>query len=270
MSGKIHPSAVIDKTAELGENVIVGPNTVIDAGTVIGDGTIFDANVSVGKDVKIGKGNSFYANCVIGRPPQLLGLDSETKYGLLEIGDNNTIREMVTLHPSMYPDKKTIIGSDNLLMIGVHVGHDCVLEDKIVISNYSQISGHGKVGQGVWFSGMVLVHQFVTIGKWSYAAGLSGINHDVPPYVMISGHYPTEVRSINKRGLDRAGYNARQKKNIMAAFKKIYKSDEGVFNDRVNALAAEKDLDENVRFMVDSIKKSNEHRFGRHLEQFRD
>lgn len=270
MSGKIHPSAVIDKTAELGEGVIVGPNTVIDKGVVIGDGTILDANVSIGKDVKIGKGNSFYSNCVVGRPPQLLGLDPETKYGLLEIGDNNTIREMVTIHPSMYPDKKTVVGSDNLLMIGVHIGHDCLLENNIVISNYSQISGHGKVGEGVWFSGMVLVHQFVTIGKWSYAAGLSGINHDVPPYIMISGHYPPEIRSINKRGLDRAGYDAKQQKNIMRAFKKIYKSDEGVFVDRVKALAAEDGIDENVKCMVDSIIRSSQHRFGRYLEQYRD
>jgi UDP-N-acetylglucosamine acyltransferase len=269
MSSKIHPSAVIDAKAELGVDVIVGPNCVVDEGTVIGDGTILDANVTIGKDVVIGKGNSFFANSVIGRPPQLLGLNSDTKFGKLTIGDNNTIREMVTIHPSMYPDKTTSIGNANLLMIGMHIGHDCVLEDNIVMSNYTQLSGHCKVETGVWFAGVVLVHQFVTVGKWSYAAGLSGINHDVPPFVMISGHYPSEVRSINKRGLDRAGYDAAEQKNILKAFKRIYKSDEGVFSDRVNSLAAETDLDEGVRSMVDSIKRSNEHRFGRHLELFR-
>ena len=217
----------------------------------------------------IGKGNSFYANSVIGRPPQLLGLNSDTKYGKLVIGDNNTIREMVTIHPSMFPDKLTSIGSGNLLMIGMHIGHDCVLEDNIVMSNYTQLSGHCKIEEGVWFAGVVLVHQFVTVGKWSYAAGLSGINHDVAPFVMISGHYPPEVRSINRRGLDRAGYDAAEQKNILKAFKRIYKSDAGVFTDRVDALAAETDLDEGVRYMVDSIKRSNEHRFGRHLELFR-
>jgi len=266
---KIHPSAVIDAKAELGADVVVGPNCVIGEGTIVGDGTVFNANVTVGKNVVIGKGNFFYPNSVIGMAPQLLGLTPDTEYGKLVIGDGNTIREMVTIHPSMYPDKLTTIGDDNLLMIGMHIGHDCTLESNIIMSNYTQLSGHCKVEEGVWFSGMVLVHQFITIGKWSYAAGLSGINHDVPPYVMISGHYPPEVRSINKRGLDRAGYDDQQQKNILKAFKRIYKSDKGVFTDRVNALAAETDLDENVRYMVESIKRSNEHRFGRHLELYR-
>ena len=270
MSSKIHPSAVIDAKAELGEDVEIGANCVVGEGTVIGDGTILNANVTIGNDVVIGKGNWFYANSVIGGAPQLLGLKPGDEYGRLVIGDNNTIREMVTIHPSMYPDRNTTIGSDNLLMIGMHIGHDCELGSNIVMSNYTQLSGHCKVEDGVWFSGMVLVHQFVTIGKWCYAAGLSGINHDIPPFVMISGHYPPEVRSINKRGLDRAGLNGQQQKNILKAFKRLYKSDEGVFTDRVNALAAETDLDENVRCMVDSIKRSNEHRFGRHRELFRD
>jgi len=270
MSVKIHPSAVIDKTAELGKDVAVGPNCVIGSGTVIGDGSILDANVSVGDDVIIGKNNSFYANSVIGRPPQLLGLDPETKFGKLEIGDNNTVREMATLHPSMYPGKKTLIGNDNLLMIGVHIGHDCILNNRLVLSNYTQVSGHCKIEEGVWLSGVVLIHQFVTIGSWSYAAGMSGINHDVPPFVMVSGHYPPEVRSVNKRGLSRAGYSEEEQKNILDAFKKIYKNHDGVFIDRVNEIAARDDLDENVRHMVNSIKRSNEHRFGRHLELFRD
>lgn len=269
MSSKIHPSAVIDAKAELGVDVVVGPNCVVDEGTVIGDGTILDANVTIGKDVVIGKGNCFYANSVIGRAPQLLGLKPDGAFGKLVIGDNNTIREMVTIHPSMYPDKTTLIGNNNLIMIGVHIGHDCVIENNIIMSNYTQLSGHCKVEEGVWFAGVVLVHQFVTIGKWSYAAGLSGINHDVAPFVMISGHYPPSVRSINRRGLARAGYDEVQQKNILKAFKRIYKSDENVFSERVDALAAEIDLDENVRYMVDSIKRSNEHRFGRHLELFR-
>lgn len=269
MSSKIHPSAVIDAKAELGVDVVIGPNCVVEEGTVIGDGSVLNANVTVGKDVVIGKGNWFYANCVIGGAPQLLGLKPGDEYGKLVIGDNNTIREMVTIHPSMYPDKSTSIGNDNLLMIGMHIGHDCDLASNIVMSNYTQLSGHCKVEDGVWFSGMVLVHQFVTIGKWCYAAGLSGINHDIPPFVMVSGHYPPEVRSINKRGLERAGLNEEQQKNVLKAFKRLFKSDEGVFTDRVNSLAGEEGLDENVRYMVDSIKRSNEHRFGRHLELYR-
>ncbi len=270
MKAQVHPSAVIDKTVKLADDVVVGPNCVIDAGASIGAGTIFDANVVIGPNVKIGSGNQLYPNCVIGRPPQLLGLKPDRKIGRLVIGDNNVIREQVTIHPSIYPAESTKIGDDNMFMVGVHLGHDCVLEDKIVISNYSQISGHCKFGTGVWLSGMVAVHQFVTFGKWCYAAGFAGINHDVPPFVIVSGHYPPEIRSVNKRGLKRAGLTDEQQAKIVEAFKKIYRDDNGVLLERVKALAAEDGLDENVRAMVDAIIRSSEHRFGRYLEIFRD
>ncbi len=269
MSGSIHPNAVIDKSARLGKDVVVGPNAVIDEGAVIGNGCVIDANVVIGKDVKVGKNNHFYANCVIGRPPQLLGMGDDTNIGKLTIGNDNIIREQVTIHPSMHAEEASKIGNENLLMIGAHIGHDCILDDKIVISNYSQISGHCRIENGVWISGLVAVHQFVTFGMWCYAAGFAGINHDVPPFVIVSGHYPPEVRTINKRGLNRGGFNPEQQETITAAFKKIYRNHDGVFIDRVKEIAEEDGLDENVRHMVDSIIRSTEHRFGRHLEKFR-
>ena len=270
MDTNIHPSAVIDKTAQLADDVVVGPNCVIDSEAVIGAGTILDANVVIGPNVRIGSGNRLYSNCVIGRPPQLLGLDPEAQIGGLEIGDNNIIREQVTIHPSIHPGRSTKVGNENMLMIGVHIGHDCLLEDKIVISNYSRISGHCKLETGVWLSGMVAVHQFVTFGKWCYAAGFAGINHDVPPFVIVSGHYPPEVRSVNKRGLERAGFTDEQQAKITEAFKKIYRDDNGVLLERVKTLAAQDGLDENVLAMVGAIIRSSEHRFGRYLEIFRD
>jgi UDP-N-acetylglucosamine acyltransferase len=270
MDTNIHSSAVIDKTAQLADDVIVGPNCVVDSEAIIGTGTILDANVVIGPNVRIGSGNRLYSNCVIGRPPQLLGLDPEAQIGGLEIGDNNIIREQVTIHPSIHPGRSTKVGNENMLMIGVHIGHDCLLEDKIVISNYSQISGHCKLETGVWLSGMVAVHQFVTFGKWCYAAGFAGINHDVPPFVIVSGHYPPEVRSVNKRGLERAGLTQEQQAKITEAFKKIYRDDNGVLLERVKTLAAQDGLDENVLAMVGAIIRSSEHRFGRYLEIFRD
>ncbi len=238
----IHPSAIVDDTAQLDRDVIVGPNTVIDSRTSIGDGTVIGANVVIGKDVTIGNNNQLFANCVVGGRPQILGSDHNTPVGGLIIGDGNTIREQVTIHPSMYPEKFTKIGNDNLLMIGVHIGHDCILENRIVMSNYAQISGHCKIGEGVWFSGMVLLHQFVTIGRWCYAAGLAGINHDIPPFLTISGHYPPTVRGINKRGLVRAGMNDQQQKNIFNAYKKLYRNS-GALLDNAKTLDSEDGLD---------------------------
>ncbi len=121
------------------------------------------------------------------------------------IGDRNAIRENVTIHPSRHEGHVTRVGSDNLLMVGVHLGHDCVIEDKIVLSNYVQIGGHVKIETGAWFSGLAASHQFVTVGQWAYIAGLAGLNRDVPPFLIVSGHYPPRVRGVNKRGMARAG-----------------------------------------------------------------
>ena len=265
---KIHPTAVIESRAKLGKDVSVGPHCFIDEGAEIGDGCIFDANVVIGKNVKIGKKNIFYPGCVIGRNPQMLGATPDSVFGALEIGDENLIREYVTIHPSIYTDAATKIGNNNLIMVGSHIGHDCVVEDKAVISNNTQISGHCKLETGVWLSGTVQIHQFVTVGKWAYAAALSGLNHDVPPFVTVSGHYPPEVRLINERGMMRAGLNEQQQKAVEDAFKFLYKSKTPLL-ENAKALAAKGGLDENVQAMVDSLLRSSEHRFGRYLESLR-
>ena len=264
---QVHPSAVVHKDTRLAEGVIIGPNCVIESGVSIGADTVLDANVVVGRDVKIGRSNRFFANCVIGGRPQILGFGSDEKTGQIVIGDNNAFREQVTIHPSKYPDGATKIGDDNLLMIGVHIGHDCVLEDKIVMSNYSQLSGHCKIETGAWFSGMVLLHQFITMGKWCYVAGLAGINKDVPPFLIVSGHYPPRVRGVNKRGMERAGLSEQQQQKITEAYKKLYRQG-GTLLENVEALAQEDGLDENVRDMLEAITRSSEQRFGRYLEKF--
>ena len=265
---EIHPSAVVHKDAELADEVTVGPNCVIGGGVSIGAGTELGANVVIDGDVRIGQNNHFFANCVIGGIPQVLGLDSDSEVGGIIIGDGNTIREQVTIHPSICPGKFTKVGNDNLLMVGVHIGHDCTLEDKTVLSNYVQLSGHCRIETGVWFSGIVALHQFVTIGRWSYAAGLAGINHDIPPFLIVSGHYPLRIRGVNERGMRRAGLNEQQQQKISEAYRKLYRSG-GALLENAKALAADDGIDENVRAMVDMIIKSSEHRFGRYLETFR-
>ncbi|MHC4461764.1 MAG: acyl-ACP--UDP-N-acetylglucosamine O-acyltransferase [Planctomycetota bacterium] len=265
---QIHPSAVVHKEAQLAEGVTIGPNCVIDKRVSIGADTVLDANVVISKDVNIGRSNRFCANCVIGGRPQKLGLGSDDQIGGLVIGDNNTFREQVTIHQSLYQGRFTKIGNDNLLMVGVHIGHDCTVEDKVVMSNCVHISGHCKIETGAWFSGVVALHQFVTIGKWSYAAGLAGINHDVVPFLVVSGHYPPRIRGVNKRGLVRAGFSEQQQQQIIEAYKKLYRQG-GALLENAKALAQEDGLDENVQAMVDAIIKSSEHQFGRYLETFR-
>ncbi len=265
---QVHPSAVVGKEARLADGVVIGPNCVIDSEVSIGAGTVLDANVVISKDVRIGRNNHFFSNCAIGGWPQMLGLSVDDEIGGLVIGDNNIVREQVTIHPSVYPGQFTKIGSDNLLMIGVHIGHDCILEDRIVMSNYVQISGHCKIETGVWLSGVVLLHQFVTLGKWCYAAGLAGINRDIPPFLIVSGHYPPRVRGVNKRGLVRAGLSEQQQQEVIEAYKKLYRQG-GTLRGNAKALEQENGLDENVRAMLQAIIRSSEQQFGRYLEKFR-
>jgi UDP-N-acetylglucosamine acyltransferase len=266
---KIHPSAVIASDAMLADGVEVGPNCVIDKAVSIGEGSVLEANVVIGKDVVIGENNHFFTNCVIGGTPQVLGLEPDDQIGKLIIGNNNIIREQVTIHSSMYVGETTRVGNDNLLMVGVHIGHDCVLEDKLVMSNFVQLSGHCRVGTGAWLSGVVLLHQFVTIGKWCYATALAGINHDVPSFLIVSGHYPPRIRGVNKRGMERAGLTDQQQQKILDAYRRLYRRDSGSLLENAKLLAQGDGLDENVRSMVDMIIKSSEHRFGRYLELFR-
>jgi UDP-N-acetylglucosamine acyltransferase len=265
---QIHPSAVVHKDAELADGVVIGPNCVIDSEVSIGAGTTLEANVVINKAVKIGANNHFFPNCVIGCRPQTLRLSSGDEFGRIVIGDGNIIHEQVTIHPGIQPGAITKIGNDDFLMVGAHIGHDCILEDKIVMSNLVQIGGHCKIETGVWFSGLAGAHQFVTIGKWSFVAGLAGITRDVPPFMTVSGHYPPRVRGVNKRGLDRAGLNDEQQKGIFEAYRKLYR-EPGTLLENANALAQEDGLDENVRAIIDSITKSSEHQYGRYREKFR-
>ena len=266
---KVHPSSVVSKEAQLGEGVTIGPNCFIDNGVSIGAGTVIDANTVIYKDVKLGENNHLFAHCAIGGRPQILGLGPEVEIGKLLIGDRNTFREQTTIHLSSKAGKLTRVGNDNLFMIGVHIGHDCQLEDNIVMSNSVQIGGHCKIETGAWFSGLAGLHQFVTIGKWSYASGLAGITRDIPPFLIVSGHYPARIRGVNKRGLDRGGYSEEQQEKIFEAHKKLYRQGVALL-ENAKALAEEDGLDENVRAIVDMIIKSSEHQYGRYREKFRD
>jgi len=266
---QIHPSAVVHKDAQIDNDVTIGPNCVIYGGASIGAGTILDANVVINKNVRIGRKNRFFANCVIGSRPQMLRLSFDVEVGGIEIGDGNTMHEQVTIHPGSHPKAFTKIGNDNFLMVSVHIGHDCTIEDKTVMSNCVQIGGHCKVETGAWFSGLAASHQFVTIGKWCFVAGLAGITRDIPPFLIVSGHYPPRIRGVNKRGLKRAGMNEQEQQHIFEAYKKLYRQG-GALLENAKALAKEDGLDENVRAMIDAITKSSQHQYGRYREKFRN
>jgi len=264
----IPPAAVIGKNAQIGEDAVIGPYCIVGDDVTIGARTVLEAKVVIADCVTIGCDNWLYPNCVIGACPQVLGMNQKSQVGGLVIGDRNMIRENVTIHPSRYENAATRVGNDNLIMINAHIGHDVVIEDKVVLSNCVQIGGHGKVEMGVWISGMSAAHQFVTLGRWCFVGGLAGLTQDVPPFVIASGHHPAKVRGVNKRGLLRAGLGEQQQERIYEAYKRLYRRS-GTLLGNARALAEWDGLDENVQAMIDAILKSSEHRFGRYLETLR-
>jgi UDP-N-acetylglucosamine acyltransferase len=264
----IHPTAVVDPQVQLAQDVVIGPYCVVGKGASIGPGTVLDARVVIMGAVTIGCENRLYPNAVIGCCPQVLGMDQSSKMGGIVIGDRNAIRENVTIHPSRHEGRCTQVGSDCLLMVGAHLGHDSLVEDRVILSNYVQIAGHVHIEMGAWFSGLAASHQFVTIGRWAYIAGLAGLNRDVPPFLIVSGHYPPRVRGVNKRGMVRAGLNEPQQEQIHEAYRRLYR-EHGPLLGHAEALARQDGLDENVRAIVESIFRSSQHKFGRYRESQR-
>jgi len=265
----IHPSAIVDADAQLAPDVVVGPNCVIGRGVCIDSGTILSANVVVEANVTIGKDNRFFPNTVIGAIPQMLDWEPGREAGRVVIGNGNAFREQVSVHASTRPDGVTRIGNNNLFMVAVHIGHDCTLMDSIVLTNIVQIGGHCKLEEGVWIGGLVGVHQFATLGKWCFVTGHTSVVCDVPPFMVVSGSYPTKIRGVNMRGLERAGLDTQQQKAVRAAHRHLYRKGKGALLARARELAEQGGVDENVQAVIDSIEQSSKHRLGRHLELFR-
>ena len=218
----IDPRAVIHPKAELAEDVKVGPFTVIGPDVQIDSGTEIGPHVVIKGPTAIGRENTIYQFTSIGEDPQ------DKKYAdeitRLEIGDRNVIREFVTMHRGTQQDQGlTLIGSDNLFMAYVHVAHDCVIGDHVIMANGASIAGHVHLGDHAILGGFTLVHQFTQIGEYSFSAMGSAITQDVPPFVMVGGR-PTRPHGINSVGMERNGKSPEVIRQIRQAYKILYKN----------------------------------------------
>ena len=217
----IHPTAIINSKAELHPTVRVGPYTVIGEKVKIGAQTSIGAHVVLEGPTEIGEGNCIFPGAVIGTEPQDLKYKGATSW--VKIGDRNVIREYVTINRATGEDEITLIGNDNLLLAYAHVAHNCVIEDKVIISNAVALSGHIYIESKARISGVLGIHQFVRIGSLSMVAGMSRIEKDVPPYTIVEGN-PARVRSLNLVGLQRAGLTASEISSLKKAFRLLYYS----------------------------------------------
>ncbi|HTN74994.1 MAG TPA: acyl-ACP--UDP-N-acetylglucosamine O-acyltransferase [Pirellulaceae bacterium] len=217
----IHPLAVIHPEAVVGQNVSIGPFCVIEQDVVIGDGCQLASHVFVKSGTTLGKHNVVSEGAVLGGRPQHLGAHEQV--GRLIIGDYNQIREHVTVHLGLTPKDATTIGSHYLLMVNVHVAHDCHVEDNVIMANNVMLAGHVTVGKRAYLSGAVGVHQFCRIGTFAMVGGQSHVSQDVPPYVTVDGKSNLVV-GLNKVGLKRAGFTEADMLQLKEAYRVIFRS----------------------------------------------
>ena len=248
----IDSSAIIDPTATLGENVTIGPWTTIGPDVEIGDNCHIASHVVIKGPSKIGSNNKIYQFATIGDDtPDLKYKGEPTR---LIIGDNNCIREGVTIHRGTVQDKaETIIGDHNLLMAYAHIGHDSVIGDHVIMVNNSTLAGHVIVGDWAILSGYALIHQYVSIGAHSFIGPAAFSYHDVPAFVTAFGS-PAEPRTINREGLKRRGFSAEQIALVNKAYKLLYRR--GLSIEEATSAIDELGDDPVIQIMLDSLKNS--------------
>ncbi len=215
----IHPKALIDPKAELADDVEVGAFTIIDAKVRIDAGTRIGPHAVLTGRTTVGKNNHIFQFTSIGEQPQdKKYADEDTE---LVIGDNNTIRELCTFsRGSAQGGGVTRIGNDNWIMACVHIAHDCILGDHIIMANNASLAGHVTIGDHAILSGYSLIHQFCTVGEHSFTSFASHVNQSIPPYVTVSGE-KARVKGINSEGLKRRGFSSAQIKQVRRAYKAL-------------------------------------------------
>ncbi|MGH7254931.1 MAG: acyl-ACP--UDP-N-acetylglucosamine O-acyltransferase [Nitrospirales bacterium] len=220
---RIHPTAVVHPKAELAEDVEVGPFSVIGEHVKIGRGSRLIAHVYVEGWTEIGERCQLYPYASIGSPPQHLQYRNEPTR--VQIGHDNLIREYVTINRGTVPGGGlTKIGNQNFLMAYVHVAHDCLLGDQLIMANAATLAGHITVGDHAIIGGLVGIHQFVRVGAYAMIGGCSAVGRDVPPYMRAAGGYRARLYGLNSIGLKRLGFGSERISALKRAYELLFRS----------------------------------------------
>src|SRR3954454_156890 len=249
---QVHPTAIIDPGAEIGSGAIVGPYCVVEAGVILGAECWLQHHVTLVGPLTTGARNKFYAYCSIGQQTQDLKYKGEPTY--LEIGDENTFREFVTVNRSTTGEGKTRIGSGGNFLAYSHIGHDCTVGDAVIFSNNGTLAGHVRIDDHAVMGGLTAVHQFCRIGRFEITGGCSKIVQDVPPFMIADGN-PATIRGVNLVGLERNGFAADRIKTIKEAFRIIYRSKLNT-GQAVEAIRSDLPLSEEITQILDFIAQT--------------
>jgi UDP-N-acetylglucosamine acyltransferase len=215
----IHPHTYIHHNARIATNVKIDPFSVIHQNVEVGEGTWIGSNVTIMDGARIGKNCRIFPGAVISAAPQDLKFEGEETS--VEIGNNTTIREFVTIHRGTKDRWKTVVGNDCLIMAYSHIAHDCIIGNSCIMSNNTQMAGHVIMGDYAILAGMCAVHQFVRIGQHSFVAGGSLVRKDIPPYIK-AGRTPISYAGVNSVGLKRKGFSVEKINEILDIYRTIY------------------------------------------------
>lgn len=249
---KISPLAFIDPAAQIGEDCEIGPFCFVDKNVVIGDGNVLMNSVTLLEGTRLGNGNLLFPGAVIGAIPQDLKFRGEETTA--EIGDNNRIRENVTIHRGTASKGRTIIGSGNLIMENAHIAHDCVLGSGIIMGNSTKLAGEVIIDDNAILSAVVLVHQFCRIGGYTMVQGGSRTSRDIPPYI-IGGKEPITYGGINIVGLRRRQFSRELIEDIHQAYRLIYNSHLNV-QEALEQIKYEINVGPEIQYIIDFIRAS--------------
>jgi UDP-N-acetylglucosamine acyltransferase len=249
---RIHPTAVIDPTAHVGQTTQIGPYCIIGANVSLGEGCRLHSHVVIAGPTVIGDGNEFYPFCSIGQRSQDMKYDAEPTH--LEIGSGNTFREFTTVHRATSPGGVTRVGSHGNFLAYAHIAHDCTVGDHVIFSNNGTLAGHVVVGDHAVIGGLSGVHQFCRIGAHAIVGGCTKIVQDVPPFLIADGN-PAEVRGVNHVGLERRGFAAEAIRELREAYKVIYRENLNT-TQALEVLRSKFEGSELVTYLTDFIASS--------------
>ena len=253
MTANIHPTAIIDKSAEIaadaviGPWVLVGPRCSVAAGTVLGARVTLEENVRIGQHVSVGVGS------VLGGKPQDLKFKGEVTY--VEIGDHTTIREYATINRGTAESFKTTVGQHAFIMSYVHLAHDCHVGNYVIMSNGTQLAGHVTVLDHAIISGLCAIHQFAKVGRHSFIGGCSRVAKDVPPFVKAVGN-PIKLYGLNSVGLQRRGFADDVVVELKKAYRLLFRSDELNISQAIEQAERELQMFPEVQELIEFVRTS--------------
>ncbi|MBI3879753.1 MAG: acyl-ACP--UDP-N-acetylglucosamine O-acyltransferase [Verrucomicrobia bacterium] len=252
MSATIHPTAVIHPTAQIADGCEVGPYCVVGEQSVMGAGCKLHSHVVIESHTVLGQRNEVFPFACLGGKTQDLKWKGGTTW--VRAGDDNVFREHVTVHRATSDGAATVIGSHNLLLIHAHVAHDCVLHNHVILSGYAGLAGHVVIEDHAILSGFTAVHQFCRVGRLAITGGCSRITQDCPPFIITEGN-PSEVRALNKIGLERHGVSEEAQAALKQAYRILFREGLKMSNALTKVEAEVAQLPE-VQHLVQFIRSS--------------